>query len=72
MNCFRFANIMNNTTIINDNSNISNIKTQHQFFHALNQFFHNTFIRPLYQNQNADVHQFHQDFHQDKLSFVCL
>ena len=33
MNCFRFANATNNTTISNtfnsDNSNITNIKTQH-------------------------------------------
>ena len=33
MNCIRFANVMNNTAIINtfnsDNINISNIKTQH-------------------------------------------
>ena len=33
MNCFRLANVMNNTTVINtfnsDNSNIAYIKTQH-------------------------------------------
>ena len=33
MNCFRFGNAMNNTTVINtfncDNSNITYIKTQH-------------------------------------------
>ena len=34
MNCFRFANVMNSTNIINtfnsDNSNIANIKTKHR------------------------------------------
>ena len=112
MNCFRFANFINKTAIINtfnsEKSNVTDIKPQYRQFmttikkrilkfkpmikmpitasiHSLlllalpdqflylNHFYSSTiFIRPIYQNQKTDLHQFQKDFHQDNLSFACF